>query len=49
MSVLNRSVHVGGGVEADKYAVLAQMNGFALEFFNVYLKGEGGFTAAVTP
>jgi dienelactone hydrolase len=49
MYVLNRSVHVGGGVEADKYAVLAQMNGFALEFFNLYLKGEGDFTSAGTP
>jgi hypothetical protein len=33
----------------DKYAVIAQMNGLALKFFNTYLKGEGTFSSAGTP
>jgi hypothetical protein len=49
MSVLNRSVNIGGGAERDKYAILSEMNGFTLEFFNVYLKGDGSFTSAGTP
>jgi len=48
LSVLNRSVQIGGREEADKYVIIAKMNGFVLEFFNVYLKGEGSFTSVGT-
>jgi dienelactone hydrolase len=48
MTVLNNSVHVGGGVEADRYTIIAKMNGFILAFFNAYLKGQGIFTSVGT-
>ncbi len=46
--MINASVPNGGGDEADKYATIEKMNKIVLEFFNVYLKGEGSFTAAGT-
>jgi dienelactone hydrolase len=49
MYVLNRSVNVGGGDHADKYAIIGRMNGLTLEFFNEYLKGVGTFATAASP
>jgi len=48
VSVINASVPKAGGHEADPLATTNQMNEIVLEFFNVYLKGEGKFTAAGT-
>jgi dienelactone hydrolase len=48
VAMINSSANIGGGHEADKYAILEQMNGIVLEFFNVYLNGEGSFTSAGT-
>ncbi len=42
-SLINASVPKAGGVEVDKYATIEKMNQTVLEFFNVYLKGEGSF------
>jgi dienelactone hydrolase len=48
VTIINRSVHTGGGHEADKYYIIEKMNSIVLEFFNVYLKGEGSFSSAGT-
>lgn len=44
VSVINSSVHIGGGHAADKYYIIEKMNDIVLQFFDVYLKGEGAFT-----
>jgi dienelactone hydrolase len=44
VSVINASVPKGGGEEADSLATIEKMNAIVLQFFNVYLKGEGSFT-----
>ena len=46
VSIINSSVPKAGGVEADPYGTIEKMNGIVLQFFNVYLKGEGSFSAA---
>ena len=46
--MINASVPKGAGDAADTYATIEKMNTIVLEFFNVYLKGEGSFTAAGT-
>jgi dienelactone hydrolase len=49
VSMITTSVEkAGGGETADKYDVIEKMNDIVLEFFNVYLKGEGSFTSAGT-
>jgi dienelactone hydrolase len=45
-SLLNGSVHSVAGSEADPLATIEKMNATVLQFFNVYLRGEGSFTAA---
>lgn len=45
-SLLNGSVHSVAGVDADPLATIEKMNTTVLEFFNVYLKGEGSFIAS---
>jgi predicted dienelactone hydrolase len=45
-SLLNGSVHSTRGSGADPLATIEKMNATILQFFNVYLKGEGSFTAA---
>lgn len=37
------------GASVDGYAAIAQTNQLVLEFFDVYLKGQGSFSAAGTP
>ena len=44
-SLLNGSVHTVAGSDADPLATIEKMNATVLQFFNVYLKGEGSFTA----
>jgi len=44
VSVINASVPKGGGQEVDPFATIEKMNAMVLQFFNVYLKGEGTFT-----
>ena len=46
--MINSSYRAVGGYEADEYAVIEKMNGIVLQFFNVYLKGEGSFSSAGT-
>ncbi len=43
VSLIKSAVHIGGGPEADPSAVIQEMNGVVLKFFNAYLTGEGGF------
>jgi dienelactone hydrolase len=45
-SLLNGSVHSTAGADADPLASINQLNAAVLEFFNVFLKGEGSFTIA---
>ncbi len=44
VSVINASVPKSGGQEIDPLATIEKMNSIVLDFFNVYLKGEGTFT-----
>jgi dienelactone hydrolase len=44
-SLLNGSFHTTNGADADPLATIEKMNATVLEFFNVFLKGEGSFTA----
>jgi predicted dienelactone hydrolase len=46
--MINSSVPQAGGQEVDPLATIEKMNDLVLKFFNAYLKGEGGFTPAVT-
>jgi dienelactone hydrolase len=46
VSLINSSVPKAGGAEVDPYGTLVKMNGIILQFFNVYLKGDGAFTSA---
>jgi predicted dienelactone hydrolase len=49
VSMITSSVKkAGGGESADKYAVIERMNDLVLNFFNVYLKGEGTFAPEKT-
>ncbi len=48
VSMINSTYRSVGGHEADKHYVIEKMNSIVLEFFNVYLKGEGSFTSAGT-
>jgi dienelactone hydrolase len=48
VSLINASVPKGGGREVDPLATIEKMNALVLKFFDVYLKGEGRFTAAGT-
>ena len=43
-SMINASVPKAGGREADPLSTIEKMNDIVLQFFNVYLKGEGSFT-----
>lgn len=47
-SLVSNSIKNVGGKTADNLEVLEKMNGIVLQFFNVYLKGEGSFSAAGT-
>jgi dienelactone hydrolase len=44
VSMINASVPKAGGHEADPLSTIEKMNDIVLQFFNVYLKGEGTFT-----
>jgi dienelactone hydrolase len=44
VSLINASVPKGGGQEVDAYSTIEKMNKIVLQFFDVYLKGEGSFT-----
>jgi hypothetical protein len=44
VSMINASVPKGGGQEVDAYSTIEKMNKIVLQFFDVYLKGEGSFT-----
>lgn len=46
-SVLNGSFHAPKGANTDPLATIEKMNAAVLQFFNVYLKGEGSFTVPV--
>jgi dienelactone hydrolase len=46
VSLINRAVPQGAGVEADAYGTLVKMNELVLAFFNATLKGEGSFSVA---
>jgi dienelactone hydrolase len=48
VSVINASVPKAGGHEADPLSTINKVNEMVLEFFNVYLKGEGKFSTAGT-
>jgi dienelactone hydrolase len=49
VSMINATVPKGGGGHAaNALATIEKMNAIALQFFNVYLKGEGSFTSAGT-
>lgn len=48
VSLINNSVKTSGGQTADTYDVIETLNALVLQFFNVYLKGNGRFTAAST-
>jgi dienelactone hydrolase len=48
VSMINASVPKAGGHEADPLSTIEKMNDIVLQFFNVYLKGEGSFTSAGT-
>jgi dienelactone hydrolase len=43
VSLINQSMNIGGGPEADAYEIIATMNADVLRFFNATLKGEGVF------
>jgi len=43
-SLLNGSVHTVAGSDADPLSTIEKLNATVLQFFNVYLKGEGSFT-----
>ena len=45
-SLLNGSVHSVAGSEADPLSTIEKLNVTVLQFFNVYLKGEGSFSVA---
>lgn len=44
VSLMTNVVPGAAGSGADPYATIEKMNGIILQFFNVYLKGEGAFT-----
>jgi predicted dienelactone hydrolase len=44
VSMMRSSVPAVGGVEADPFVTIEKMNGIVLQFFNVYLKGQGTFS-----
>jgi dienelactone hydrolase len=44
VSIINAAVPSAGGQEVDSLATIEKMNALVLQFFNVYLKGEGTFT-----
>jgi dienelactone hydrolase len=44
VSIINAAVPSAGGQEVDPLATIEKMNALVLQFFNVYLKGEGTFT-----
>jgi dienelactone hydrolase/FtsH-binding integral membrane protein len=48
VSMINASVPKAGGHEADALTTIEKMNDIVLDFFNVYLKGEGTFTYSGT-
>lgn len=49
VSMINAAVpKAGGGHAADALSTIEKMNKIVLEFFNVYLKGEGSYTSAGT-
>jgi dienelactone hydrolase len=48
VSMINASVPKAGGHEVDPLSTINKMNELVLEFFNVYLKGAGKFSAAGT-
>jgi dienelactone hydrolase len=45
-SLLNGSAHSVAGSDADPLSTIEKMNATVLQFFNVYLKGEGSFSVA---
>lgn len=45
VSLINMSVPKAGGAEVDKFATIEKMNALVLQFFNVFLKGQGSFNA----
>ena len=45
VNLINASVPKAGGQAVDPLATIEKMNDLVLKFFNVYLKGEGNFTA----
>jgi dienelactone hydrolase len=45
-SLMNSSFHVTNGADADPLVTITNMNATVLDFFNVFLKGEGSFTAS---
>lgn len=47
-SMISSSVKHVGGETADSLSVIEKMNDIVLQFFDVYLKGEGSFNAAGT-
>ena len=48
VNMINASVPKAGGQAEDPLATIEKMNNLVLKFFNVYLKGEGNFTASGT-
>jgi dienelactone hydrolase len=48
VSMINASVPKAGGHEVDALSTIEKMNDIVLQFFNVYLKGEGTFTYSGT-
>jgi predicted dienelactone hydrolase len=44
VSMMRSSVPEVGGAEADPFDTIQKMNGIVLQFFNVYLKGQGTFS-----
>lgn len=46
VSVMTSTIPGAGGGGADPYTIIEKMNGIVLQFFNVYLKGEGSFAPA---
>ena len=45
VSLMIRTVPGAAGSGADPYTTIEKMNGIILQFFHVYLKGEGTFTS----
>jgi hypothetical protein len=49
VKMINGSIKNSGSAQsADKYYVIEKMNSIVLEFFNVYLKGQGKFQSEGT-